>query len=60
MMKQCKQCVFKDEIFDRLHQSDVIVEGEEPKEEHFCLQYREGIPTEIIEDEAECDFMVKE
>ena len=56
-MKQCKGCVFYDEMFDRIHQSDVIVEDEDEREIHFCMQFRgDGIPDYIVKDEVNCEY----
>lgn len=57
-MKQCKDCLFYDELFDRIYQSDILVEGEEEREIHFCTQYHsgDGIPKHIVEDKVECEY----
>ena len=66
MMKQCKDCVFYDELLDlnerwndAMRRPDYIVECETVEDEedkHFCPQYGDGIPKHIIEDKVECKY----
>lgn len=56
MMKQCEKCIFYDKNLDEMHQSDALVEDEEEKEVHCCIQYMEGIPEWIASDEKECSL----
>ena len=56
-MDQCKNCVFYDEEYDLMNQPDTIVEGK-TVEKHFCIQYRNGILQDIVEDVTPCDFHI--
>ena len=59
-MKQCKKCIFYDEMFDMMHQSDVVVEGEEQNEVHYCNLFRDGIPNLIINNQKKCEHFIEE
>lgn len=58
MMKQCKGCIFYDETFDMMHQSDVVVEGEEQNEVHYCDLFRDGISNLIINNQKQCEHFI--
>lgn len=48
-MNQCRKCLFFDEAFDGMHQSDTIVVGES-EEVHYCTAFPDGIPPVIWQD----------
>lgn len=56
-MKQCKQCIFYDKEYDILRQSgdDIIIEGQDEVEKHFCRQCDKAIDNEIILDNKICE-----
>ena len=57
MMEQCKKCIFYDEKYDLMNQPDTIIEGES-SDKHVCIQYRSGIPQNIVENVTPCDFYI--
>jgi len=58
-MKQCKECEFYNEDYDKMEQSDTEPVESEQKEQHFCPLFPDGIPDEIIKDRTQCEFCVK-
>lgn len=61
VMKQCKNCIFYDEEYDRLRQSgdDIIIVGEEFKEKHYCSNADdEIIDDKIVNNEKKCKHFI--
>lgn len=60
-MKQCELCEFYDKEYDELLQSgdDVIIVGQEDKENHYCPMYDMAVVADdIINDKAKCKYFV--
>lgn len=55
-MKQCEQCIFYDAEYDELLQSgdDMLIIGQEEKENHYCRLFDEAIDEDIIIGKKTC------
>lgn len=49
-MADCKNCPFYDEDYDSMknRMNDVIIEGEEYEEHHFCIMYESHIDEYFV------------
>lgn len=56
-MKQCRECIFYDAEYDELRQSgdDIIIDGQQSQEKHYCRLYDQGIDERIITDKVKCE-----
>lgn len=54
-MARCKNCLLYGPENDQMirESMDVIVDGEEPKDEHFCFGF-EPIPDGVFEGDIDC------
>ena len=58
-MADCKNCIFYDEDYDFMKNkmNDVIIEGEEPEEHHFCMMH-EGHIDDYFVHKKKCEYEV--
>lgn len=56
-MADCKKCPFYDSEYDSMKNkmNDVIIEGEEHKEHHYCIMYENHIDDYFIHGEK-CEY----
>lgn len=54
-MARCKNCLLYGPENDEMQREgqDVIIEGQEPKDDHFCFMF-EPIPDGVFEGEIDC------
>lgn len=57
MENQCKNCMFRDEIYE----NDFIkLDDKEYNEKLFCPAYSNGIPKDVLNDKEKCMFKINE
>lgn len=58
-MANCKKCPFYDEEYDsmKIRMNDVIIEGEENEEHHFCVMHENHIDDYFVHGKK-CEYEV--